>query len=64
MKILEEGDNIDLIYLDFAKAFDKCNIGILIHKMKKLGISEIIGRWIYSFLTNRKQIVEVNVKKS
>ena len=32
--------------------------------MKKLGISEIIGRWIYSFLTNRRQIVKVNVKKS
>ena len=32
--------------------------------MKSLGISGIIGRWIHSFLTERKQIVIVNRNKS
>ena len=64
LRILEDGDNADLIYLDFAKAFDKCDIGILLHKLKALGISGLIGRWIHHFLTNREQIVIVNGKKS
>ena len=34
LKILEEGGNADVIYLDFAKAFDKVDHGILCHKLK------------------------------
>ena len=64
VKILEDGENADLIYLDFAKAFDKCDIGILLHKLKSLGISGLIGRWIHSFQLHREQIVIVNGKKS
>ena len=26
-----------MIYLDFAKAFDKVDHGVLLHKLKKLG---------------------------
>ena len=35
---LEEGHNVDTIYLDFRKAFNNVDIGILSHKMKDLGI--------------------------
>ena len=28
LKALEEGENLDTIYLDFTKAFDKCDHGI------------------------------------
>ena len=34
IKMLENGENVDSIYLDFSKAFDKCDIGILLHKLK------------------------------
>ena len=64
LKILEDGDNADLIYLDFAKAFDKCDIGILLHKLKGTGISGKLGRWLHAFLSDRKQTVIVNGKKS
>ena len=30
---IEDGDNVDSIYLDFAKAYDKFDIGILSHKL-------------------------------
>ena len=56
--------NVDSIYLDFAKAFDKCDIGILMHKLKKLGIKGKLGRWLYNFLNNRKQQVMINGTKS
>ena len=38
IKMLERGENVDSIYLDFAKAFDKCDVGILMRKLKVLGI--------------------------
>ena len=64
IKILEEGDNVDSIYLDFLKAFDKCDHGILMHKIKKLGIKGKLGVWLCSFLTNRTQTVMINGVKS
>ena len=64
MRILEAGDNVDAIYLDFLKAFDKVDIGILLRKAKALGISGKLGRWIHAFLTGRQQVVIVNGRKS
>ena len=31
LKALEEGTNVDTVYLDLSKAFNKVNIGILAH---------------------------------
>ena len=52
--------NVDVIYLDFAKAFDRVDHGILLGKMRKIGVSGRLYSWIESFLCNRKQIVVVN----
>ena len=40
-----------MIYLDFAKAFDKVNHGVLLNKLKKLGITGNLGKWILNFLS-------------
>ena len=48
---------VDVIYLDFAKAFDKVDHGLLIQKLKRLGISGNLLKWIDSFLTQRTQQV-------
>ena len=64
LQALEEGSNIDCIYLDFAKAYDKVDHGILIHKLKALGIGGKIGRWILCFLTGRNQQVLIRGRKS
>ena len=61
---LEDGHNVDSIYLDFAKAFDKVDIGILCHKLKSLGISGKLGVLLHNFLSNRKQVVLANNVKS
>ena len=60
IEMLENGENVDSIYLDFSKAFDKWDIGILMHKLKALGIKGRLGRWLYNFLSQRKQQVVVN----
>ena len=61
---LEKGQGVDVVYLDFAKAFDKVDHGITLNKLKSLGIHGALGRWIYSFLTNRTQSVIVEGRKS
>ena len=57
---LEELNNVDVIYLDFAKAFDKVDHSILMEKLRILGIQGTLYVWIESFLRNRKQKVMVN----
>ena len=61
---LEHGKPVDVVYLDFAKALDKVDIGITLRKLKSLGIQGEIGRWLTDFLTNRKQTVLVDGRKS
>ncbi len=64
LETVERKQNVDVIYTDFAKAFDKCDHGVIAHKLKKTGISGKLGRWIHTFLTNRSQTVVVNHTKS
>ena len=60
MDILESGANVDTIYLDFAKAFDKVDHAIVLKKSSLLGIRGKLLNWIESFLTSRSQMVVVN----
>ena len=57
---LADGAQVDVIYLDYAKAFDKVDHGILQHKIKAIGIGGKVGLWLYNFLTNRTQQVTVD----
>ena len=58
--IISSGNNADVIYLDFSKAFDKVDFTILLHKMAKLGIGGKLLQWIKEFLTHREQCVCVS----
>ena len=60
ISLLEKGVNVDTIYLDFAKAFDKVDHSIVLKKLTLLGIRGKVLSWIESFLTNRTQKVMVN----
>ena len=51
--------NADVIYLDFAKAFDKVDHKILLKKLRSYGIGGRLYHWIESFLTGRNQFVVV-----
>ena len=60
MQLLSSGNNtVDMVYLDFAKAFDKVDHGVLLDKMKMLGITGKLGVWLYHFLTGRTQFVRL-----
>ena len=64
LEALEKNANIDIIMLDYSKAFNKINHSILLHKLKNLGISGSIGQWIGQFLINRNQRVSIQGFKS
>ena len=59
LRALESGCDADVIYLDFSKAFDKVDHGLLLCKLMNLGITGPIVEWLKSFLCDRKQRVVV-----
>ncbi len=56
-EIVHRGFSIDLIFLDFAKAFDMVSHNGILFKLKFYGFSNKIIKFIYSFLKGRKQKV-------
>ena len=58
-ELLDQGLPVDMILLDFAKAFDKVCHRRLHLKLKAIGIQEGVVDWITSFLKGRKQQVRV-----
>ena len=59
-----EGLETDVLYLDFAKAFDKVDHEILLKKLSNFGIRGHVLDWLTDFLSNRYQTVQVNGIKS
>ena len=62
--ILDRGGVMDIIYCDFMKAFDTVPHQRLIALLIQYGIENPILSWIIDFLSNRKQLVDVNGYKS
>ena len=57
---LEDSQCVDVIYLDFSKAFDKVDHSVVLEKLRLFGITGKLHRWIKSFLVDRSQTVMVN----
>ena len=55
---------VDILYLDFAKAFDKVCHSKLIHKLKSYALGKRLIKWIEDWLCDRKQRVVLNGVKS
>ena len=56
-KALDRGESINVVYLDFMKAFDTVHHKRLIGKLKSYGIEYYTLRWIQAFLSDRVQQV-------
>ncbi|MES9881396.1 MAG: reverse transcriptase domain-containing protein [Sedimenticola sp.] len=61
---IDNGDDVDVIYLDFCKAFDKVPHNRLLVKLHSYGITGKVYSWIKEFLSDRTQRVVINGKKS
>ena len=42
----DEGRAVDVVYLDFSKAFDSVSQNILTDRLRKCGLDEWTERWI------------------
>ena len=50
--VLDASGQIDIIYLDFSKAFDSVNHKLLLHKLQSFGINRNLLSRFKSYLTN------------
>ena len=57
--LLQHHQSVDSIYLDYSKAFDKCDHHIILEKLHRYGIQGKLLEWISLFLTRRQQVVVV-----
>ena len=63
---MEMGKGVDVIYTDFAKAFDTVETGVLLHELRECGVKGNLGCWLASFLdsSTRQQAVVVDGRVS
>ncbi|CAM5101816.1 unnamed protein product [Eretmochelys imbricata] len=61
---VDKGKAVDLIYLDFSKAFDMVSHSILASQLKKYGSDEWTIRWIESWLDRQAQRAVINSSMS
>ncbi|CAM4632485.1 unnamed protein product [Caretta caretta] len=57
---VDEGKAVDVLFLDFSKAFDTFSHSILASKLKKYGLDEWTIRWIESWLDRWAQWVVIH----
>ncbi|XP_045450173.1 uncharacterized protein LOC123658926 [Melitaea cinxia] len=56
-KVFAKCGQVDSIYTDFSKAFDRVNHSILTHKLARYGVHGNLLRWVESYLSRRTQLV-------
>jgi ribonuclease P/MRP protein subunit RPP40 len=56
---LDQKGSLDVVHLDFSKAFDKVSHILLLHKLQALGVRGRCIEWIKAFLSARTFVVRV-----
>ena len=63
-RLTDEGKAVDVVYLDFSKAFDTVSHSILLGKLAARGLDSFTLRWVRNWLEGCAQWVVVNGVKS
>jgi len=61
---VDEGRAVDVVYLDFSRAFDTVSHNILLGKLRKSGLDEWSVRWIENWLNGGTQRVVSGAESS
>ncbi|GAB0203543.1 mitochondrial enolase superfamily member 1 [Grus japonensis] len=61
---VDEGRAVDIVYLDFSKAFDTICHRILVSKLRKCGLDERTVGWVGNWLKGRAQRVVISGAES
>ena len=59
-RALDEGHQVDVVFFDFSKGFDRVPHQTLLHKLSNFGISGILLNWCQYYLSTRRQRVVIN----
>ncbi|GAB0207814.1 mitochondrial enolase superfamily member 1 [Grus japonensis] len=62
--LVDEGKAVDVVYLDFSKAFNTVSHSILLEKLVAHGLDRCTLRWVKNWLEGQAQRVVVNRVKS
>ncbi|CAM4552612.1 unnamed protein product [Caretta caretta] len=62
--LVDRGEVVDVVYLDFSKAFDAVLHDLLINKLGKHNLDGAIIRWLHKWLENHSQRVVINGSQS
>ncbi|CAM4630454.1 unnamed protein product [Lepidochelys kempii] len=62
--LVDRGEVVDVVYLDFSKAFDTVSNDLLINKFGKYNLDGAIVRWVHNWLDNHSQRVVINGSQS
>ena len=57
---IDNSGQVDSLYLDFSKAFDRVPHHSLLQKMKVYGFNGSLLKWFTSYLSGRKQRVSIS----
>jgi hypothetical protein len=58
LPLMEKGLQVDAIYTDFSKAFDRIDHSTLVNKLYEFGVRGSFLNWIKSYISERKQLVK------
>ena len=61
---LDTGSQVDVLYFDFCKAFDRVNNDILLEKLSSIGFAPGLLRLIADYLRDRQQFVRLGLYES
>ena len=61
---LDKSEPVDVVYLDFEKAFDRVPHRRLLLKLEHAGVKGLLLEWIKAFLSNRTFLVKVGTSYS
>ena len=62
--LVDAGNGVGIVYLDFSKVFDKVPHDILVKKLVKTGLYKVMIQWICNWLADRTQRVLINGSSS
>lgn len=61
---MDKGGQVDAVYTDYSKCFDRIDHDILISKLNDIGVHGDLLRWLESYIRNRSQAVRIGAFKS
>lgn len=59
IRSVERGRQVDVVYTDMRKAFDRVHHGLLLRKLEELGVHSSMLQWLRTYLVGRTQHVRM-----